>query len=341
MMRTALVAASLCLAVSAWGQSARHLAQARQEIVGLRYDRAAGSLEQALRAGDAGPDAVAEIHLLAGRVAAALGRSAEAEEHFCRLLALHPGDRLPEGVSPKLARPFAAAQETMRRRGPLRVRHEATGGDTPMLVVTIASDPLRMVAGARLRLRTSGGPEQTLEAKGHGRIVLPLPHAPRIELSGAVLDGHGNRLVEFGPVEVTGHPEPPSPAGPTAAPTSTEASPGPAAHRRSFVASPWLWGGAAAAFAATGMGFGLAAHAKQSDLNSLNKQSPDHSYAEAHRLQERGELYALLTNISFAVAGACAVAAIVLLVRDLRGRAERRRAEAAPAPGGAALRLRF
>jgi hypothetical protein len=337
MWRWALLAAWWCVASSAWGQSSQHLARARQEIDGVRYERASVALEQALRAGDAGPSAVAEIHLLRGRVAAALGRTAEAEEHFCRLLAIEPRARLPIGVSPKLARPFAAAQDSMRRRGHLRVRHEATGGEAPMVVVTIASDPLGMVARARLRFRTSTGIEQSLEATGRGRIVLPLPRAPRVELSGAALDAHGNRLVEFGPT-VLGERLEPALAAPPAAAAPPSERPAPS---RSFVASPWLWGGAAAAFAVTGMGLGLAARHAQGDLDALNAQSQDHSYSDAHRLQERGERYALLTNVAFAVAGACAVVTTILLIRDLRGRAERRRAAFAPTPGGATLWLGF
>jgi hypothetical protein len=89
------------------------------------------------------------------------------------------------------------------------------------------------------------------------------------------------------------------------------------------------------------MGLGLAAHKTQGDLDALNAQSQDHSYSEAQRLHDRGERYALLTNVAVAVAGACAVVTTILLIRDLRGRTERRRAVLAPLPGGAALSLGF
>src|SRR5262245_5385207 len=86
------------------------LARARQLEGQLEYEQALAIVEAALARGGAEPARWVELHLLAGRLAAGLDRARVAEDHFARVLALRPETTLPEGTSPKLTAPLAAAR---------------------------------------------------------------------------------------------------------------------------------------------------------------------------------------------------------------------------------------
>src|SRR5436190_22808015 len=74
------------------------------------YMRAREALTAALDSGTNGRDELVEIHRLSGIVAGALGDPKAATAAFQRALALSPDVALPPGISPKIARPFTAAQ---------------------------------------------------------------------------------------------------------------------------------------------------------------------------------------------------------------------------------------
>jgi hypothetical protein len=83
-----------------------------------------------------------ELHLFAGKLAAGLDKRDVAEDHFARAISLAPSTTLPEGISPKIALPFAAARA---HSGPLRITDSGQVESDPMnLVATIQSEGLML-----------------------------------------------------------------------------------------------------------------------------------------------------------------------------------------------------
>lgn len=326
-MRLCLVVALLVtVGTEAWAKDNASLARARKELDGLQYDKARASLDEALALGTSDPTQVAEIHLLAGQVAGALDDAASAEDHFKRLLVLRPGSTLPSGMSPKITAPFDAARAWLSSHEPLAVDIEA-GAET--VTVVIESDPLGMIAEARVAVEVGG---QTSVLKGRSntkRITIALPEG-ELTVRPAVVDAYGNHLVELPAQQLTVGVIPLDPPRPARA-----------VGGRPLYAKWWLWGGVAVAFAGGGTYFGLDALDAQDELLALNGDSQNHDFSEARAVQDRGERSALLANVGFGLAGAAAVAATVLLVTDRRsGPAPIEQRGAAITPledGGAAL----
>ena len=268
-------------------QAQQHVDRARAAIEQLRYDRALEELDAALRAGDSDPRGVATILRMLGEVNAALDLPETAVQHFQRLLALDPTATLGD-VSPKIAQPFTDARSA--GRPPLRAHTEIVHVPVPAIAVIIDSDPLSMVAGARA---IADG--RRLEARGSNRIELALPPAEHLEVQVSVLDRYGNRLLDLPPL-LYEKLEPP-------------------------VRSPaYLWtlavGGASAV---TGILFGLASRSNEDDARRFTAESSLHDYREVQSLQDSARHDALAANISFGVAGACAILAAYLYWRSPAG----------------------
>jgi len=286
----------------------RHLA--RSEMAALQYHEAQSLLTKALEHGSSNPAQLADIYRMSAEVAAGLGQEVRARELFEKLLALRPDTALPLGTSPKIAAPFAAALESMSKRGPLRARYLVSGTSPPKIVLVVEADPFAMVAGARARFRTKGQRESRIEAKGKRRIELALPAGDRFDVIVSALDAFGNELVVHGSWEVPIRVPPPAAGG------SVPIPPGPPP----FYARWYLWGGVGAAFAATGIYFGLAMQDDQSDLDALHELSRDGgiSYDDAKAIEKRGQRNALVANISFVAAGVAGAVSAFLLARALR-----------------------
>jgi len=281
------------------GSGAAALARARDHVAAVELDLARTALDEALRAGDSGPAELAEIYLLSGRVAAALGRPDEASEHFRRLLAIDPDAALPAGLAPKIVEPFEAAR---RSRGRLRVRAELRASRDPSLVVTVESDPLAMVAGARASM--SG--EQTVVVTGARRMILRLPPGSddaRIAL--AIVDRHGNRLAEArfaggrgeGDSRVTATVSRPLDSAPVAQP-SRRAAP--------LYARWYLWAGASGALLAGAVYFGVQANRTADRLDEWQGESGTHDASAALDLDARGRRQTILADVGFAAAAVTA-----------------------------------
>jgi hypothetical protein len=315
-----------------------HLARARAEVDRLQYAAARTSLERALKAGGSTPAETREILLLSAEVAATLGDHSAAERAYRQLLALDPRAQLPPGTSPKLVRPFAAARAAMRGRGGLVVRQEHAGGARPTVTLVVTRDPLRQVAGARLRCRTESGTTSVRTATGTRRITLPVPHAGRVEVVLSALDRHGNRLVDLAPVEVTG---PVADAGPAGAGLG---APGDATHSRGPPAGPlfprWiLWTAAATTlFVASGITFGVLADDTQNEIIRMQDSSRGHYYSDLLAARRRGDWEAIVTNVSFGVAAAGALVIGSYYLWRLHRRT-RTQVIAAPVRAGALLHL--
>ncbi|HEU5056459.1 MAG TPA: hypothetical protein VFU21_08030 [Kofleriaceae bacterium] len=312
-LAAALVAMAL-LAVPAAadrGGGAAALARARAHLDAVELELARAALEEALAAGDSGPAELAEIHLLAGRVAAALGKEGDAVAAFGRLLALDPAAALPPGLAPKIVAPFEEARE--RARGArLRLRAELRESAEPRLLVTVESDPLAMVAGARAVIAGGAGGEQTVAVAGRRHMTLRLPPGGSLRVALAVVDRHGNRLAEarFAAGAGAGDPRltatvvrPLEPARPAPAP------------RTPLHARWYLWAGASAALLATGTYFALAAGRTGDQLDDWANESGRHDASDALALDDRGRRQTLLANIGFAAGAATAAVATFLAWR--------------------------
>ena len=75
---------------------------------------------------------------------------------------------------------------------------------------------------------------------------------------------------------------------------------------------------AAAGLGAVGLFFGLRSESAQDELDQLNRNSPAHDFRDALAVEDRLRRDTLIANIGFAAAGATAVVAAVLWLREPR-----------------------
>ena len=327
-MARGLVVAILLMSRAAWADDP--LVQARTAVAGSDYASARAPLAAALAAGTHSPDELVEIYQLSGTVAAALGDAKAATDAFTSLLALSPKATLPPGTSPKIRRPFEAAGRYFTTHRPLELRLETNARSIALIQV---SDPLAMVARARVVFSVDGGAPRTQEAAALERTELALPPGVRIVARVAALDRYGNRLVELGsdaePIVIAGVPPVVRAAPPSeTAPVSSAPLP---VYRRW-----WPYAAATGVFAGATAYFALSARSASHDLEALNADSPNHSFAEAKDVENRAKRRVLLTNVGLGVTAVFAVTAGVMFALTPRERFEPQ-LSAAPVPGGAAV----
>ena len=334
-VRVLLFGAGLATAVPAWA-TPPELERARKQIDELQYDLARQSLNAALAGGQASIDELVELHRLTGEVAATLGDAVAAQSAFERALSIRPSTTLPEGVSPKIAEPFEAAR---RKLGDRRLTASATldvkGGK---LRIEIRDDPAALVGGARGYLIAADGTEQQIEAKGTGKLELAAPTSPGMHARVEIVDATGNLLSEIDADSSGG-----TPTGQSGFIIASEDDGGGA---RPIYKQWWVWAGIGGVAAVTGIAFGLSAKSAEDDLAALNGQVRDDpysaDYAEAKALEDKAKSRALGANISFGVAGACAIAAVVLAFTGDGSEATsapKATAGVAPTDGGATFAL--
>ena len=128
------VAAVLCLVGTA---HADNLADARKAVESSDFDAARAAIDKALSDGSQSPEDLADLYRMKGIVEAAEGNTAAATTAFGKWLALDPKAALPAGTSPKITRPFAAAQQQAKGREPVKVKTETTSD--PPTVICISS----------------------------------------------------------------------------------------------------------------------------------------------------------------------------------------------------------
>src|SRR4051812_3912675 len=263
--RQVAVAAVLGLAfllAPAGSASADPLSDARQAIDGSDYLTAQPALKKALESGTQGPAELAEIYKLSGIVEAALGNSAPAQAAFAKWLSLEPKGSLPAGTSPKITRPFIAAQAELKKKGPLAAKAE-TSDDPPAVTLVVSNDPQKLIVGARVFFSVDHKAEQRLEADGKDHIKIELEKGKRIDLRLQGVDQYGNRVVELGSSDVpivitssgTGEVDVMHPTLTTAKTPPTK-RPSEPATPRSWYAQWWVWGGVAIVATGTGAYFG-------------------------------------------------------------------------------------
>jgi len=282
------VAIALLLAVSATTARADDdpLAQAIALEAQLQYEPALAIVERAIVQGGADHDRLVTLHMFAGKLAAGLDRPAVAEDHFARVLALAPDQKFADGTSPKITEPFDRART---RTAPLRISAEIK---PDAITIVPEADPLGLVAGIAVTL--DGGRE--LREMQKRRVAIPAG-ARATEVF--ALDTFGNRVW----------------SQPVTATTTTHVE-HPTNLRPLYQRWPF-W--ASATFVALAAG-GVSAWrftVAQDDWNELKRESLSQAidYSELRDAETRGRRWALAANISFSVAAATTLVAIITAAR--------------------------
>lgn len=311
-MRAAITIALVCLASGRASADNPDFARARTLAGELRYDEAAVAVDAAIKRGGAAPKELAAMYKLAGILAGGLHQPELAARHFARALAIDPSVTLPLGASPKLTRPFAAAKSRLAGR-----RLSLTAAVSGRRASLTAADPVSLIARVRIERRAGAvvarlaGPPFQHTAAGDG------PES----LIAVAVDASGNRLAEVS-FEI---------AGAATGPTDGDS--------RSLWRGPLPWLAGAAVAGAAGITFGLLARSAQSDVDDLSERARDDPFSvpfeDVEDARRRGERRALIANVSFAVAGAAAIAGGVIW---LLGRGDGDGA-IEPGPGGVAVRF--
>lgn len=306
------------------------------------YLTARGQLDELVAKGDNGPEDMAEIYRLSGIVAGALGDAKAATAAFQKCLALAPKSTLPLGTSPKISRPFAEAQKFWKSQEPIKIKAE-TSSAPPSVTITVVSDPLSMIARARVIAAVDKGAPKTIEKPAASEVSISLPPGARIDLRVVAIDEKGNRLAEVGSVDVPLVIVGRGPAVVSTVPPPPKKKTAPATPRspRPLYLKWWLWGGVAVAFAGGATYFGFETRAAKLELDDLNAHSVNHDFDEAKDVEARGKRDALLTNIGFGAAGAFAVAATILFLTEPSATEHQRTTTITPVPvtGGGAVVL--
>jgi hypothetical protein len=289
------------VAIAAIAGTARaddELAEARRREAALDYQGALAIVDRVLARGGADPGRYAELHLLAGRLAAGLDQPQVAEGHFARTLALRPDTRLPDGTSPKLTAPFDIARA---RTLPLQLRVTSIQG---LVTIHLDADALGLVAGIQVHVLDRAGTHSDVVARRAMRIAIP---AGTSAVEVAALDASGNR-VWTGPAPV----EPALVGGATDVPRGDRVVSG---ETRSVFARWPLW----AAITGVAIGTGAVATWKfrtaQNDWDDLQR-SGTAEFTALEDLEQRGRRWGWTANVAF---GAAVVTGIVSLTLSVRG----------------------
>ncbi|HEY5948165.1 MAG TPA: tetratricopeptide repeat protein [Kofleriaceae bacterium] len=315
------------------------LADARKAVEGSDYSSARPALETALKAGTAGPADLAEIYKLTGIVEAALGNAGPSEKAFAKWLALDPKASLPPGTSPKITRPFSAAQERAKKTGPLAAKAE-TADDPPSVTLVVVSDPQKMIVGAKVYYVADRKPEQTLSADGKDKITIDLDLGKRIDLRLHAIDEYGNRVVELGskdvPIVITSSGK--------AKPLDTKdrallvrKQPSEPPQPRPWYFQWWVWG--ATTVVATGVGGYFAWRTREDvqQLDHLNANSLDYQWHDAQVVEDSARRNLLVTNIAAGTAGVFAIGTVILYLTRPTSSEPELRATITPTRGGGAV----
>ena len=330
------------MAALARAAHADSLTDAKTQVAASDYIKARASLDDAYASGTNGPEQLAEIWRLRGIVAGALNEAKPATEAFQKCLALNPKAELPPGTSPKFTRPFDAARDLAKKTEPLKIKQE-TKQTPPSITVIVASDPMSMIAKIAVYVRVDGAAETTLDTKfaGQESVEVALPAGARLDVRVAALDEKGNRLAELGsaevPIVIIGKDKKPDVV---ITPVVT-AKPKPVKpyKERPLIWKWWLWGGTAVVFAGAATYFGVDGLSAKSDLESLNEESPNHTFDEAKDLERRAKRDFLFSNIGYGVAGALAITATILWLTEPDKPPSESRVTAVPVNGGGAIVL--
>jgi len=292
--------------------AADSLDKAKTAIEASDYFTARSALDEALRSGTNRPDQLAEVYRLTGIVAGSLNDPKASNTAFQKCLTLAPQTTLAAGTTPKVARPFAAAQDALKGKPPLQIK-TATANEPPSVTIDVVADPLKMIAKLRAVVVVDGKAEQALDKPTAEHVTIDLPKGKRLDVRVVALDQYGNHLVEVGskdvPIVIVGKPDP----------TEIVVKPPPKPRPKSKPYNPrhwywqhWVWGGGAIAFLGAGSYFGIDAIRTRNKIEAQNDKSPNFNFDQATDLRKHGERSALFANIGLGLGGACAITATIL-----------------------------
>jgi hypothetical protein len=195
MRATACALALGLLAATAWARTDTRtvLEEARRALKELRFEDALAELDTALRRGGHTRADLLALLALHAEVDSVASGPAASEAEYRRLLVIAPNHPPPARDTPIFTVPFARARRWVESRGALEVQHRLTRAPAPNqatpLLVTVSSDPLAMVDGARLYHRLRTGEPFALVAGNTLRPSLPpAPAGSTVEYYLEVLD---------------------------------------------------------------------------------------------------------------------------------------------------------
>lgn len=194
---------------------------------------------RALRQGSRDLDETTRLYELIGYARALLGRPAEAEQAYLRLLAIEPDRPVDPSLSPRLRPPFFEARgfwaATTNRLG---ARVTLVDRSNPHFNLHL-SDPLSMAGSIAFHYRPAGASEYTtVERPVSGVVRIPaegIGEVPTVEYYLEVLDPHRNTIVSEG--RAVAPSELPNPRRPVEDPGDGTGEDG-----GSVFESPWFWG---------------------------------------------------------------------------------------------------
>ncbi|MBX3158938.1 MAG: hypothetical protein KF773_23430 [Deltaproteobacteria bacterium] len=282
--------ALVILVLLAGSAHADELDRAKQLEAALEYEQALAIVDVLLAKGGADPGRFVELEMFAGRLAGGLDRAQAAEGHFVRALSVWPDAGLPDGSSPKITAPFAAARARAR---PLQVK-VVTGDDAVAIDVV---DPVDLVR--RIEVTVEDAARATRVERGP-RVALRAGDTPTSVIA---LDERGNRVwVGAAP------PRPVKPPSPT--------RPGP---RRGLFARPVTWF-VLAGYALAGGGFAAYMFRRTQADFDRRRDEGGHDFTELEKLERVGGRYGTIANVHFGAALATGLVGAFLMVRGARDR---------------------
>lgn len=246
-----LAALFACSAFASYALAQEAEPLARAEEAYLRVDFAA-TLEHAtvaIESGALSPAQTVRAYQLVGIAAAALERDEESRDAYIRMLALDPAREVDRNLAPRLRSPFLEARGYWTARSD---RLEAVVGlDRGEGALTVRfTDPLSMAQMIVVWARVFGSAEwERARRPAAPAVTVPLEgaaEAGRVEYALAVLDFHGNRLIELG---TPNDPRSIGEAQVAEAPPVEEPD-----EDGSVLGSPIFWGVAAAVIVGAGVG---------------------------------------------------------------------------------------
>jgi hypothetical protein len=196
----------LC-ALPAAGQAADDLDRAIELTLEMKYPEALKLANRALKSSSSGPGDLAKAYEIQGMCLASLGKTKAAVQSFRRLLAIDPGFRFGENISPKIAEPFDQALKEAKDQKQISVTHTAPAEEVPVgklkLRASLEADPLAMVKKIRMRYRVDGGRKKrkTKRIKGPGTAVMKFSKklkAREIRYWFEAINRHGGVLARAG-----------------------------------------------------------------------------------------------------------------------------------------------
>lgn len=245
--RAPLVLLVLIVPAVASAQGREALARAEEAYLRVDFQATIENASQALESGSMSAADLVRVYQLVGISAAALEDEDRSREAYIRMLALDPSREVDRNLAPRLRSPFLEARGYWTGRSD-RLEADVRFDDDERTLEIALSDPLSMaqlvVIWARpertarwQQVRRPAAPSITVELEGSGS---------RVEYAVAVLDVHGNRLIELG------DPASPRSVGEAALEPSTEDGRDEAGG--SVLASPIFWTVAGALLLAGGIG---------------------------------------------------------------------------------------